>query len=144
MLLINPFSRSRHLGSCSFNLSSPNRKCKSAMRCAFATHDVIPAIPRMLDATKQAISEKITFALRCISLRCLRCHCRNPLQCIRSRPGKPNQRKSPSKKFMNFAHFCEFWCFSLGKQARFTLNFCSGMPPGKVHELAFLWFGLPG
>ena len=23
-------------------------------------------------------------------------------------------------------------------------NFCSGMPPGKVHELAFLWFGLPG
>ena len=23
-------------------------------------------------------------------------------------------------------------------------NFCSGMPLGKVHELAFLWFGLPG
>ena len=23
-------------------------------------------------------------------------------------------------------------------------NFCSGMPPGKVHELAFLWLGLPG
>ena len=34
--------------------------------------------------------------------------------------------------------------FSLRKQERFTLNFCSGMPPGKVHELAFLWFGLPG
>ena len=45
---------------------------------------------------------------------------------------------------MNFAHFCEFWCFSLGKQARFTLNFCSGMPLRKVHELTFLWFGLPG
>ena len=45
---------------------------------------------------------------------------------------------------MNFAHFCEFWCFSLGKQARFTSNFCSGMPPGKVHELAFLWFGFAG
>ena len=45
---------------------------------------------------------------------------------------------------MNFAHFCEFSCFSFGKEARFTLNFCSGMPPGKVHELAFLWFGLPG
>ena len=43
---------------------------------------------------------------------------------------------------MNFAHFCEFWCFSLGKQARFTLNFCSGMPLGKVHELTFslVWF----
>ena len=63
---------------------------------------------------------------------------------IRSRPGKPNQRKGQNKKFMNFAHFCEFWCFSLGKQARFTLNFCSGMPLRKVHELAFLWFGLPG
>ena len=63
---------------------------------------------------------------------------------IRSRPGKPNQRKGQNEKFMNFAHFCEFWCFFLRKQARFTLNFCSGMPPGKVHELAFLWFGLPG
>ena len=45
---------------------------------------------------------------------------------------------------MNFAHFYEFWCFSLGKQARFTLNFCAGMPLRKVHELTFLWFGLPG
>ena len=45
---------------------------------------------------------------------------------------------------MNFAHFCEFWCFSLGKQARFTLNFCSGKPLQKVHEPTFLWFGLSG
>ena len=63
---------------------------------------------------------------------------------VLSRPGKPNQRKDQNEKFMNFAHFCEFWCFSLGKQARFTLNFCSGMPPRKVHELTFYWFGLPG
>ena len=63
---------------------------------------------------------------------------------VRSRPGKPNQRKGQNEKFMNFAHFCEFWCFSLGKQARFTLNFCSRTPLRKVHELAFLWFGLPG
>ena len=63
---------------------------------------------------------------------------------FRSRPSKPNQRKGQNEKFMNFAQFCEFWCFSLGKQARFTLNFCSGMPPRKVHELTFLWFGLPG
>ena len=66
------------------------------------------------------------------------------LTCFRSRPGKPNQRKGQHEKFMNFTHFCEFWCFSLGKQARFTLNFCSGMPLRKVHELTFLWFGLPG
>ena len=63
---------------------------------------------------------------------------------IRSRPGKPNQRKGHNEKFMNFAHFCEFWCFSLGEQARFILNFCSGTPLRKVHELTFLWFGLPG
>ena len=37
---------------------------------------------------------------------------------VRSRPGKPNQRKGQNETFMNFAHFCEFWCFfSLGKQA---------------------------
>ena len=63
---------------------------------------------------------------------------------IRSRPGKPNQRKGQNQKFMNFAHFCECWCFSSGKQARFTLNFCSGMPLRKVHELTFLCVGLPG
>ena len=63
---------------------------------------------------------------------------------VRSCPGKPNQRKGQNEKFMNLAHSCEFWCFSLGKQARFTLNFCSGIPLWKVHELAFFWFGLPG
>ena len=56
---------------------------------------------------------------------------------VRSRPSKPNQRKGQNEKFVNFALFCEFWCFSLGKQARFTLNFCPGMPLRKVHEL---WF----
>ena len=40
------------------------------------------------------------------------------LKGVRSRPGKPNQRKGQNEKFMNFAHFCEFWCCSLGKQAR--------------------------
>ena len=64
---------------------------------------------------------------------------------FRSRPGKPNQRKGQKRKVEEFrAHYCEFWCFSLGKQARFTLNFCSGMPLRKVHEPTFLWFGLPG
>ena len=56
----------------------------------------------------------------------------------------PQERDLWNEKFMNFAHFCEFCCFSLGKRARFTLNFCSGMPLGKVHELTFLSFGLPG
>ena len=63
---------------------------------------------------------------------------------IRSRPGKKSQRKGQHNRFMNFAHFVNSGVFSLGKQARFTLNFCSGMPLRKVHELTFLWFGLPG
>ena len=34
-----------------------------------------------------------------------------------------------------------FWCFSLGKQARFTANFCSRLSPGKVREqgLSVVW-----
>ena len=56
----------------------------------------------------------------------------------------PRQTKPKKGQFMNFALVCEFWWFSLGKQARFTLSFCSGMPLRKVHELTFLWFGLPG
>ena len=61
----------------------------------------------------------------------------------------PQQTKERAKtnqngKFRNFAHVCEFWCFSLGKQARFASNSGSSLPPRKVHELAFLWFGLPG
>ena len=59
-----------------------------------------------------------------------------------SRPGKP--RKDQNEKFMNFAHFCVNSGVSLGKKARFTLNFCPGMPLRQVHELAFLWFGLLG
>ena len=59
-----------------------------------------------------------------------------------ARQTKP--KKGQSEKFMNVAHFCEFWCFSSGKQTRFTSNFCSGLPPGKVHELAFFGSGLPG
>ena len=43
-------------------------------------------------------------------------------------PRQTKPKKGPNEKFMHFALFCEFWCFSLGKQARFTLNFCSGMP----------------
>ena len=32
----------------------------------------------------------------------------------------------------------------LGKTSAIHIELCSGLPPGKVHELAFLWFGLPG
>ena len=59
-------------------------------------------------------------------------------------PRQTKPKKGPKRKVHEFhPFFREFWCFSLGKQARFTLNFCSGMPLRKVHELTFLWFGLP-
>ena len=53
-----------------------------------------------------------------------------------------NQIKGQNEKFMQFAHFCEFWCFSLGKQARFTL--VPECPCEKFMNWSFLWFGLPG
>ena len=34
--------------------------------------------------------------------------------------------------------------FFFRKQAQFTSNFGSSLPPWKVHEPTFLWFGLPG
>ena len=61
---------------------------------------------------------------------------------FRSCPGKPNQRKGQNEKFMSFAHFCEFWCFSLGKQARFTSRtFVPECPCEKFMNWPFLvWF----
>ena len=59
-------------------------------------------------------------------------------------PRQTKPKKGKNEKFMNFALFCELWCFSLGKQARFTLNFVPECPCEKVHEPTFLWFGLPG
>ena len=56
-------------------------------------------------------------------------------------PRQTKPKKGPKQKIHEFR---PFWCFSLGKQAQFTLNFCSGMPLWKVHELTFLRFGLPG
>ena len=55
------------------------------------------------------------------------------------KPNKGTITKS-SSKFE--AHFCEFWCFSLGKQARFTSNFCSGFSPREKFMNFGLFFGL--
>ena len=46
---------------------------------------------------------------------------------IRSRPGKPNQRKGQNEKFMNFAHFREFWCFFLGKTSTIHISLETGI-----------------
>ena len=102
---------------------------------------VLPPFPNFSTApvTKISVSGPAPYKKNPLSHQC-----RTKFGYFRSRPGKPNQRKGQNEKFMNFAHFCEFWCVSLGKQARFTLNFCSGMPLWKVHELTDLWLGLPG
>ena len=62
---------------------------------------------------------------------------------IRSRPGKPNQRKGQNEKFMNFAHFCDYsGVFSLGKQARFTNKLLFRNAPVKSSwtDLSLVWF----
>ena len=64
---------------------------------------------------------------------------------LKSGVAPANQTKEgPKGKVHEFRTFLWILVFFLRKQARFTLNFSSGMPPWKVHELTFLWFGLPG
>ena len=54
-------------------------------------------------------------------------------------------KKGPKRKVHEFRPFFVNDCvYFLGKQARFTSNFGSRVSLGKVHELAFFWFGLPG
>ena len=57
-----------------------------------------------------------------------------------------NQTKGRAKTKSSWISpiFVNSGVFSSGKQARFTLNFCSGMPLWKVHELTLPWSGLPG
>ena len=73
-------------------------------------------------------------------LFCLSC-----LFTIRSRPGKPNQRKRQNEKFMNFAHFCEFWCFfPHRKTSTIHIELLFRNAPVKSSWTDLLWFGLPG
>ena len=50
-------------------------------------------------------------------------------------------KKGPKQKVHEFRPFLCILVFFLRKT---STNFCSGMPLWIVHELAFLWFGLPG
>ena len=59
-------------------------------------------------------------------------------------PANQTKERAKTKSSWISPTFANSGVFPLEKQARFTLNFCSGMPLRKVHELTFLWFGLPG
>ena len=61
-------------------------------------------------------------------------------------PRQTKPKKGPKRKVHEFrAHFCVNSGVFLRKTSSIHIsNFCSGMPPRKVHELTFLWFGLPG
>ena len=59
-------------------------------------------------------------------------------------PANQTKKRARTRSSWISPIFVNSGVFSLGKPARFTSNFCSCLPPGKVHELAFLWFGLPG
>ena len=63
---------------------------------------------------------------------------------FRGRPGKPNQRKGQNEKFMNFAHFCVNSGVFLRKTSTIHIELLFRNALRKVHELTFLWFGLPG
>ena len=68
----------------------------------------------------------------------------NSLKVPFSRPGTPNQRKGQKQKVHEFHPFLWILVFFFGKTSTIHIELCSGMPRQKVHELAFLWFGLPG
>ena len=59
---------------------------------------------------------------------------------LRSRPGKPNQKKGQNEKFMNFAHFCEFWCFPWENKHDSPWTCVPECPPEKFMNWPF--FGL--
>ena len=51
---------------------------------------------------------------------------------IQESPRQTKPKKGAKRKVHEFhPFFCEFWCFSLGKQARFTLNFLFRNAPEK-------------
>ena len=64
--------------------------------------------------------------------------------CFHSGVAPANQTKKGPKRKVSWISpiFCEFWCFSLRKRARFTLNLCSGMPLRKSSwtDLSLVWF----
>ena len=70
------------------------------------------------------------------------CQKSGSLSKIRSRPGKPNQRKGQNEKFMNFAHFCEFWCFFLRKTSTIHIELLFRNAPAKNSwaDLSLVWF----
>ena len=59
---------------------------------------------------------------------------------VRAQQTKP--KKGPKRKFMNFALFVNSGV-SPGKTNAIHIEFLFQFA-GKVHELAFFWFGLPG
>ena len=53
-----------------------------------------------------------------------------------------NQKKGQNEKFMNFALFCEFWCFFLGKTSTIHMELLFGNAPAKSSwsDLSLVWF----
>ena len=73
--------------------------------------------------------------------------CTSKLCCLDNQESPPQTKpkKGPKRKVHEFRPFLWIPVFFLRKTSTIhTLNFCSRMPLRKVHELTFLWFGLPG
>ena len=61
---------------------------------------------------------------------------------IRSRPRQTKPKKGQNEKFMNFVHFCEFWCFFLGKTSTIHIELLFRNAPAKSSwtDLSLVWF----
>ena len=60
-------------------------------------------------------------------------------------PANQTKEKGQKRKVhMNFAHFFSVVFFLRKTSTIHISNFCSRMPLRNIHELTFLWFGLPG
>ena len=59
-------------------------------------------------------------------------------------PRQTKPKKGPKRKVHEFRPFLWILVFFLGKTSTIHIEFLFRNAPGKIHELAFLWFGLPG
>ena len=63
-------------------------------------------------------------------------------QIFQESPQQTKQRKGQNIKFMNFAYFCEFWCFSLRKTSTIHIELLFRNTPKKSSwtDLSLVWF----
>ena len=64
------------------------------------------------------------------------------LYCSQESPRQTKPKKGPKQKVHEFRHFCEFWCFSLGKTSTIHIELLFQNAPVKCSwtDLSLVWF----